>query len=68
MTLSIIKYFVLIVGDMMPFYILFALYGLVAIGLLIYYKPKFAAEGADITPFLVMFCLEATAWFLIVLS
>ena len=53
---------------MMFFYQLFALYGTVAVGLLIYYKPKFEAEKADITPFLAMFCLETAAWYAIVFS
>lgn len=66
--LSIIKYMVLLAGSMMSFYILFAIYGTVAIGVLAYYKPKFDTEGADITPFLGMFTLETAAWYAIVLS
>ena len=68
MFLSAIKYYVLLDGTMMFFYQLFALYGTVAVGLLIYYKPKFEAEKADITPFLAMFCLETAAWYAIVFS
>ena len=46
----------------------FALYGTIAVVILVYYKPKFDAEGADITPFLAMFVLETVAWYSIVLS
>ena len=67
-TMSIIKFMVLAAGTMMNFYILFAIAGTIAIGLLVYYKPKFDAEGADITPFLGLFCLETAAWYAIVLS
>jgi len=65
--LSIIK-FMTLVGALMPFCVLFAIYGTIAFGLLVYYKPKFDAEGADITPFLAMFALETVAWYCIVLS
>ena len=68
LTLSVIKFMVLMAGAMMPFYILFAVYGTVAIGMLVYYKSKFEAEGADITPFLAMFALETAAWYSIILS
>ena len=66
--LSVIKYMVLFAGTMMSFYVLFAIYGTMAIGILGYYKPKFDAEGADIAPFLGLFTLETIAWYAIILS
>ena len=65
--LSVIKYMTLFM-TLMPFCILFAVYGTVAGCLLAYYKPKFETAGADITPFLAMFVLETSAWYAIVLS
>ena len=65
--LSIIKFMTLL-GALMPFCVVFALYGTIAVVILVYYKPKFDAEGADITPFLAMFVLETVAWYSIVLS
>ncbi len=67
MFLSVIKYMVLM-GAMMNFCVLFAAYGTIAVALLFYYKPKFDEEKADITPFLAMFVLETSAWYAIVLS
>lgn len=67
-TLSLIKFYVLVQATMMPFYIGFAVYGTIAIGVLTMYKGKFEAEGADITPFLAMFLLETCAWYAIVFS
>ena len=67
MTLSVIKYMTLM-SAIMPFCILFTVYGTVACSILIYYKPKFDAAGADITPFVALFLLETAAWYAIVLS
>ena len=44
LTLSFIKYVVLFSGAMMTFYILFAVYGTVALGMMFYYKPQFEEE------------------------
>ena len=67
--LSIIKYMVLLSGTiMMPFYLLFAAHGTIAVGLLGYYMPKFKEESADITPFLGLFTIETIAWWATILS
>lgn len=69
--LSIIKFMVLLspLGlALMPFYILFTVYGSIAVGLLIYFKPKFTEAKADITPFLALFTLETIAWYATILS
>ena len=65
--MSLIKFYVL-ANALMPFCILFSIYGLIAVGMLSYYKAKFDAEGADVTPFLGLFVLETIAWLCIVLS
>ena len=57
-----------LMAEMMNFCVLFAVYGTIAVGVLAYYKPKFDAEKADITPFLAMFILETAAWYAIVFS
>mmetsp|Transcript_38575 Transcript_38575/g.101775 ORF Transcript_38575/g.101775 Transcript_38575/m.101775 type:complete len:117 (-) Transcript_38575:707-1057(-) len=66
--MTIIKYMVLLDGAMMNFYTFFALYGTVAVGLLVTHKAHFEAEKADITPFLALFFLETCAWYAIILS
>ena len=70
--ISILKYIVLLsplgVVALMPFCIAFTVHALIAIGILAYYKPKFAAVNADITPFLGLFLLEGAAWVATILS
>ena len=46
----------------------FCVYGLVAIGILGFYIPKFTEKKADIIPFFALFALETIAWFAIALS
>ena len=46
----------------------FCVYGLVAIGILGFYIPKFKEKKADIIPFFALFALETIAWWAIALS
>ena len=66
-TLSMIKYYTLM-SAVMPLCILFAFFGSIGVGLLLFYKPKFDTQGADITPFVALFVIETTAWLAIILS
>ena len=67
-TLSIIKIWCVSMGvAAMSWFILFAVYGTIATGLLIYYKPDFDSKGADISPFLALFALETIAYYLTIL-
>ena len=66
--LSIIKFMVLMMGiAAINFFILFAVYASIAVGLLVTYKGHMSDQGADITPFLALFTLECIAWWLTVL-
>ena len=72
-TLSIIKFLTLSAleaGDALATSLLycFCVYGLVAIGILGFYIPKFTEKKADIIPFFALFTLETIAWFAIALS
>ena len=46
----------------------FCVYGLVAIGILGFYIPKFKEKKADLIPFFALFALETIAWWAIALS
>ena len=72
-TLSIIKFLTLsalAAGDALATSLLycFCVYGLVAIGILGFYIPKFSEKKADIIPFFALFALETIAWWAIALS
>jgi hypothetical protein len=72
-TLSIIKFLTLSAleaGDTLATSLLycFCVYGLVAIGILGFYIPKFSEKKADIMPFFALFALETIAWWSIALS
>ncbi len=72
-TLSIIKFLTLsalAAEDALATSLLycFCVYGLVAIGILGFYIPKFTEKKADIIPFFALFALETIAWFAIALS
>ena len=48
----------------MNFFVVFALQTTVLLGYLITHKTAMESTGSDITPFLALFALETTAWYL----
>ena len=75
-TLSIIKFLTLFASPPMPagdsmatsLVYCFCVYGLVAIGILGFYIPKFMEKKADLILFFALFALETIAWWAIALS